>query len=80
MFQGKFYVYILTNQNKTVLYTGVTNNLEQRIIEHWSSRNCNTSLHQDTRPTFYCSMKVTNMSTMQSGEKRMEKGKENGAD
>ena len=34
----KFYVYILTNFHKTVLYTGVTNNLEQRIIEHWQSR------------------------------------------
>lgn len=30
-----FYVYILTNQQKTVLYTGVTNNLQLRLIEHW---------------------------------------------
>jgi putative endonuclease len=29
-------VYILTNYNKTVLYTGITNNLEVRIIEHYS--------------------------------------------
>ena len=43
MFQGKFYVYILTNQNKTVLYTGVTNNLEQRIIEHWKGGKDSTS-------------------------------------
>ncbi len=28
-------VYILTNYNKTVLYTGVTNNLEVRILEHY---------------------------------------------
>jgi len=28
-------VYILTNYNKTVLYTGVTNNLEVRIIQHY---------------------------------------------
>ena len=28
-------VYILTNYNKTVLYTGITNNLEVRIIEHY---------------------------------------------
>jgi len=26
-----FYVYILTNKNKTVLYTGVTNNLHKRL-------------------------------------------------
>ena len=29
-----YYVYILTNNKKTVLYTGVTNNLERRIYEH----------------------------------------------
>jgi len=28
------YVYILANQRKTVLYTGVTSNLEQRIYQH----------------------------------------------
>ncbi len=31
-------VYILTNIRKTVLYTGVTNDLEQRIIEHYIDR------------------------------------------
>ena len=29
-----YYVYILTNKNKTVLYTGVTNNLKQRLEFH----------------------------------------------
>ncbi len=29
-----YFVYILTNKNNTVLYTGVTNNLERRIYEH----------------------------------------------
>ena len=33
-----FYVYILTNELKTVLYTGMTNNLEQRITEHYKQR------------------------------------------
>ena len=27
-------VYILTNANHTVLYTGVTNNLQRRVLEH----------------------------------------------
>ena len=30
----KYYVYILTNKYCTVLYTGVTSNLVQRIYEH----------------------------------------------
>ncbi len=30
----QYYVYILTNKNNTVLYTGVTNSLTRRIWEH----------------------------------------------
>jgi putative endonuclease len=29
-----YFVYILTNKNKTVLYTGVTSNLKERIYFH----------------------------------------------
>ena len=29
-----YYVYMLTNRNNKVLYTGVTNNLERRLYEH----------------------------------------------
>ena len=32
--EGQYYVYIITNKNDTVLYTGVTNNLYRRIYEH----------------------------------------------
>lgn len=34
-----FYVYILTNKNKKVLYTGVTNNLKRRLHEHQTHLN-----------------------------------------
>ena len=30
----QYYVYIMTNKRNTVLYTGVTSNLKQRIYEH----------------------------------------------
>jgi putative endonuclease len=36
--QHHYYTYIVTNPERTVLYTGVTNNLSQRLTEHWSNR------------------------------------------
>ena len=38
MFQKTFNVYILTKELRTVLYTGVTNDLQQRVIEHYQNR------------------------------------------
>ncbi len=35
MRQYNFYTYILTNHNRKILYTGVTNNLERRLQEHY---------------------------------------------
>jgi putative endonuclease len=44
-FQGgyhNYYVYILTNKAKAVLYTGVTNNLKIRLKQHKESLNPNS--------------------------------------
>ncbi|GBD89278.1 GIY-YIG nuclease superfamily protein [bacterium BMS3Abin03] len=38
MSKGNYYVYITTNPGKTVLYTGVTNNLKRRTYEHYLER------------------------------------------
>ena len=37
-----YYVYILTNKAKTVLYPGVTNNLKMRLQQHKESLNPNS--------------------------------------
>ena len=38
-----YYVYIVTNPDRTVLYIGVTNNLELRIPEHYFNRGQHTT-------------------------------------
>jgi putative endonuclease len=35
----QYSVYILTNFTKTVLYIGVTNDLEQRLVEHYLEKD-----------------------------------------
>lgn len=36
--QHHYYIYITTNPERTVLYVGVTNDLAQRLAEHWQNR------------------------------------------
>jgi putative endonuclease len=38
MMEKEYCVYILTNQSNNVLYTGVTNNLKRRVLEHKENR------------------------------------------
>ncbi len=37
--EKQFYIYIMTNWNNTVLYTGVTSNLQARISQHKQKLN-----------------------------------------
>ena len=39
MKQHNYYTYILTNQGKNMFYTGVTNNLTRRVLEHKAKLN-----------------------------------------
>lgn len=38
MSNSRYYIYILTNKPKGILYIGVTNNLKRRILEHRSGK------------------------------------------
>lgn len=54
----QYSVYILTNYTKSVLYIGVTNDLEQRLIEHYLEKdnplsNAFTSLYNVIYLVYY---------------------------
>ena len=54
MGQKNYFVYILTNHLKTVLYIGVTNDLPRRIIEHKDRRGSEfASRYQLTSLVYY---------------------------
>ena len=38
-----YYVYILTNPGKTILYIGVTNDLSRRLLEHRKNKGNNST-------------------------------------
>ena len=38
MQESQYCVYIMTNAHHTTLYTGVTNNLQRRVLEHRSGK------------------------------------------
>jgi putative endonuclease len=49
-----YYVYILTNDRHTVLYTGVTNDLARRVSEHREHKVAGfTSRYNVDKPVFY---------------------------
>ncbi|MDZ7291701.1 MAG: GIY-YIG nuclease family protein [candidate division KSB1 bacterium] len=43
MSKGNYYVYLTTNPGRTVIYTGVTNDLKRRLLEHYQNRGNKTS-------------------------------------
>lgn len=48
-----YYVYMLTNKSKTVLYTGVANDLKNRINFHRENANLNSKAFTSKYKCFY---------------------------
>lgn len=50
----RYYTYILSNKRRTVLYTGVTNNIARRVYEHKTKFNKGfTSKYNCDRLVYY---------------------------
>lgn len=54
MWNHNYYVYILTNFSKTVLYVGVTSDLSSRLFQHAENKGTNNSF----AGKYYCSYLV----------------------
>lgn len=54
MSDRQYCVYIMTNAHNTVLYTGVTNNLQRRVMEHKSGEGSKfTKKYNLTKLVYY---------------------------
>lgn len=53
MSERQYCVYIMTNAHHTVLYTGVTNNLQRRVLEHRAGKSGFTKKYNVTKLVFY---------------------------
>ncbi len=50
----QFYVYIMTNNSSTVLYTGITNNITRRVQEHKEGINPGFTAKYRVSKLVYC--------------------------
>ena len=69
-----YYVYILTNKNNTVLYTGVTNDLLRRLEEHKNhiDKGSFSARYQTEKLVYYEA--ITNIEAAIQREKQIKGG------
>jgi putative endonuclease len=71
-FSSSYSVYIMTNKQRSVLYTGVARSLKKRVFEHRSSRNSFTARYYVTNLVYYHSFSSIEESIKE--EKRINGG------
>ncbi len=68
-----YFVYIMTNENNSVLYTGMTNDLERRILEHKNGAGGDfSSKYKTTKLVYYDTTNQVEEAIMR--EKNIKKG------
>jgi putative endonuclease len=50
----QYWVYMMTNRNKTVIYTGLTNDLKRRIQEHKDQKGSSFTKRYNINMLVYC--------------------------
>ncbi len=70
---NNYYVYIITNKNNTVLYTGITNNLERRIYEHKNKLLKSFSSKYNLNKLVYCEI-TSDINSAIEREKKIKSG------
>ena len=50
----QYWVYMMTNRNKTVIYTGVTNDLTRRVQEHRNKEGSSFAKKYNVTMLVYC--------------------------
>lgn len=69
----QYFVYILTNKNNTVLYTGVTNSLQRRLHEHRNSKGSSFTAKYRCTKLVYFEEAIDSLSAIQR-EKQIKAG------
>lgn len=73
MSDRQYFVYVMTNLHNTVLYTGVTNNLQRRVLEHKSGKgSAFTKKYNITKLVYFESGDNVNMAIFR--EKQIKAG------
>jgi len=68
-----YFVYILTNANHTVLYTGVTNNLNRRVRERLNGQGSAFTKRYQVHKLIFCEQ-FNNPKDATAAEKRIKAG------
>jgi putative endonuclease len=69
----QYYVYIMTNQHNTVLYTGMTNDLQRRAYEHRTGRGGGFASRYNGNKLAYCEV-TENVNAAIAHEKQIKGG------
>jgi len=69
----QYWLYMMTNRNKTVIYTGVTNDLSRRVRQHKDKKDCSfTKRYNITTLVYYESFGSINDAI--AAEKKIKSG------